>query len=230
MALSYPDVSFHAEAGQVWFTACWEPHVGIATTETAVVLFTVLLDGLGDVAPFADVSWEAPFLSPCSARPQAVDAQLRQETLSRAREIAALAEKGEPDLEVRSWLRFHELLLPFAQMPHPDIAQGRTGLSRVRPALDLVREARTVVTVDEAAQRCALGRRRFCQLFQQSFGVSFGRFALRARLAGAATDLRASDKPVKQVAGKWGFYDPSHFHRTFVTHFGAKPSAFRSER
>jgi len=230
MALSYPDVSFHAEAGQVWFTACWEPHVGAPTAETTIMLFTVLLDALGNAAPFADVAWEAPFLCSCSTRPQATGAQLRKETLARARGIAALVGKGDPDLEICSWLRFHELLLPFTRIPGGDIPQGGTGLSRVRPALDLVRKARNVVTVDEAARCCSLGRRRFCQVFQQSFGVSFGRFALRARLAGAATDLRSSDEPVKQVAAKWGFYDASHFHRTFMTYFGAKPSTFRHDR
>jgi len=228
MALSYPgDVSFEAEAGQVWFTACWEPHVGVPTAETTIVLFTALLDALGNVAPFADVPWEAPFLCPCSVRPQAQDEVLRRETRRRAREIADLiAHEGE-DTEIRLWLRFHELLLPFARLSHDDTAPGGTGLSRVRPALDMVRKAHGVVTVDDAAQRCGLGRRRFCQLFQQSFGVGFGRFALRARLSGAATDLRSNDEPVKQVAAKWGFYDASHFHRAFVTHFGAKPTTFR---
>jgi AraC-like DNA-binding protein len=230
MALTYPGrASFIAEEGQVWFTACWEPHVGVPTAETTILLFTVLLDALGKVAPFADVPWEAPFLCPCSARPQAATSKLRRETLCRSQAIERLAMREEEDAAIATWLRFHELLLPFARMPHGVNVKGSSGLSRVRPALDLVRKAHQVVTVDAAAQRCGLGRRRFCQLFRESFGVSFGRFALRARLAGAATDLRSSDEPVKQVAATWGFYDPSHFHRSFVAHFGAKPSDFRHD-
>lgn len=233
MTVSYPDATIRVEPGQVWFTACWEPHVGYPSAETRLVLFTVLLESLGHVAPFASVPWEAPFLCPCSERPQVVESQLRRFVLERAGEIAAFAEAGEGDEDgsVRNWLRFHELLLPLARMARHDFSSQVSGaLKRVRPALDLVRGTQRSVSIDEAATCCGLGRRRFCELFQQSFGVSFGCFALRARLAGAAGALRESDVPMKRIAADWDFHDSSHFHRAFVTHFGVKPSVFRGER
>jgi AraC-like DNA-binding protein len=58
-------------------------------------------------------------------------------------------------------------------------------------------------------------------------GTSFGQFSLRARLGYAAHRLLASDLTVEAIAQRAGFVDASHFHRTFVRHYGCTPRTYR---
>jgi len=46
----------------------------------------------------------------------------------------------------------------------------------------------------------------------------------------AASQLRATNDPVKAVARDWGFTDASHMHRNFVKHYGCTPNEYRVRR
>ncbi len=60
-------------------------------------------------------------------------------------------------------------------------------------------------------------------------GVTFGRFALRARLAFAAHRLLSTDLSVEAIAAEANFTDASHLHRHFVKHYGQTPRAYREQ-
>ena len=96
------------------------------------------------------------------------------------------------------------------------------------PALTLLHErSREGLSLSEAACACNLGQSRFALLFRQTMGLSFGKFALRARLSFGAHLLRTTDLVVADVASRCGFVDASHFHRTFVKHYGCTPRRYR---
>jgi AraC family transcriptional regulator len=61
-------------------------------------------------------------------------------------------------------------------------------------------------------------------------GITFARFALRSRLAGAAQELVSGDDALKNLAGRWGFTDASHFHHAFARHYGCTPGEYRARR
>jgi len=220
------------EAGDVWLTSCWEPHVGVPAGDTEVVLCTVLLEALGSLDPFGRTPWESPFLVAPEQRPQ-VPASRRRPVLVLARQLVRLADGADDSGGVAAWLTFHQLLLLLVRSwTH---GQRREGVPdggtrpRVQPAIDLVRRRRgEPVRLAEAAAACGLSTSRFGELFRLAMGGTFAQFALRARLAGAAGDIRGTSLPLKAVAEQWGFYDPSHFFRVFRRHFGNGPREFRA--
>ena len=78
------------------------------------------------------------------------------------------------------------------------------------------------------AAACALSPSRFYHLFRNAMGISFGRFALRARLAFAAQHLLYTDHSIRRIADEAGFVDCSHLHRSFVRHYGCAPGEYRA--
>jgi AraC-like DNA-binding protein len=61
-------------------------------------------------------------------------------------------------------------------------------------------------------------------------GVTFGRFALRARLHQAAHLLLHTGIPIDTIAKDTGFADGSHLHRAFVRTYDCTPAQYRKRR
>jgi len=107
---------------------------------------------------------------------------------------------------------------------------GADAYARINRALNLVFENRRMITGQEAARACGMGRNTFTHVFKSLMGIHFPDFALRYRLNAAAGELLATDEPVKAVARNWGFTDSSHLHRCFQTHYGCSPGQYRKRK
>ncbi len=230
----YPGWTIDLTPGDVWLQPMWEPHgwrAALPDTENVVLVF--LPEFLGE-EKLGDFSWLSLFAAPPQYRPWVTDGKLRAEALGIGREMAHEIAKEE-----RGWLtalRLGLLRLLFAMSrnwspPSESFDTSRasaTNLSRIMPAIALIQERRPgTATVEEAAAACGLSRSRFGALFRQTMGSSFGQFSLRARLGYAAHRLLTTDLPVEAIAQKVGFVDASHFHRTFVKHYGCTPRTYR---
>jgi AraC-like DNA-binding protein len=58
-------------------------------------------------------------------------------------------------------------------------------------------------------------------------GISFAKFAARARIGAAAVDVRRNLIPIKEIAEMYGFHDESHFNHAFKRHFKLTPGEYR---
>jgi AraC family transcriptional activator of tynA and feaB len=58
-------------------------------------------------------------------------------------------------------------------------------------------------------------------------GQTVGEVVRLRRLARAREDLTDNDRPISDIAHRWGFSDTSHFSRTFKAHYGSSPTDFR---
>lgn len=231
----YPEWTVDLTVGDVWLQPMWEPHgwrAAAPDTESLILIF--LPDFLAE-EKLGDVPWLSLFAAPVQLRPWVRDRNLRSATLSIGREIAEEIARKE-----RGWLtaiRLGLLRLLFAMSRHwsppaesLDVSRVSTGnLSRIMAAIALIQERRPgTASVQEAAAACGLSRSRFATLFRQTMGTSFGQFSLRARLGYAAHRLLTTDLTVETIAQRAGFVDASHFHRTFVRHYGRTPSQYRT--
>ncbi len=103
-----------------------------------------------------------------------------------------------------------------------------SGLARIMPALSLVHSLPwRKVSVPEAAGACRLSVSRFHGLFRHTMGMSFGGFALRARLSLVAHRVSSTDRPIAVIAGESSFVDAYHLDRVFVSRFGCTPGEYR---
>ncbi|NMO13650.1 helix-turn-helix transcriptional regulator [Pyxidicoccus fallax] len=115
--------------------------------------------------------------------------------------------------------------------------QGESG-EDVRPSPRQVRRvARTLryveahcaddCSLDALAAQAGLSRFHFLRVFRAMTGQTPRQFVIATRLRVAATALRATRKPITEVALDAGFGDLSHFTTSFTRAFGASPRAFR---
>jgi AraC-like DNA-binding protein len=82
-------------------------------------------------------------------------------------------------------------------------------------------------TLDRAATRAGVSRRRCSQLVRQKTGRSFGEFLLRLRLDHASRLLGSRDYSVLGVMFTCGFNEVSTFYRVFKRRFGRAPGQWR---
>lgn len=220
--------------GQVWLTAPWEAHAAVRMkANSELLLCTILLEKLGDIGPGGhSINWQAPFVLHPSLRPQAEEAEDRERVLEFAYKLVDVSKGGNADYaNCRVWLTLHELILFLISiMTSSDSStQKHThSFERILPAIEyLKKHPHTPLGVDDAADLCELGKSRFCDLFKEVMGISFGKYAIRARLSGASSDIKLSRASLKEIAEKWGFYDESHFYRQFQQTFHCTPGEFR---
>lgn len=96
---------------------------------------------------------------------------------------------------------------------------------KLAPALDLFKNGR-IVTIQEAADACALSVSWFSHIFRQVYRTTFSEFEMRNRISHAASLLRQGLQ-LKVVAEQTGFYDSSHLSRYFRRYFGGTPGKIK---
>jgi len=71
---------------------------------------------------------------------------------------------------------------------------------------------------------------QFARRFHKLFGISLKHYLLRLRVHHACHLLIHTEKPITDIALEVGFYDNSHFTRTFSKLMGNNPLAYRKAR
>lgn len=83
------------------------------------------------------------------------------------------------------------------------------------------------LSIEAAAAIVRLSPSHFCRAFRSSFGITFSRHLLKARVERAKALLAAGDEPIAQIALACGMADQSHFTRQFGREAGLTPRAWR---
>ncbi len=220
------------QAGEVWLCGMWEPHGwGVRTPPCRVAVF-FLHPPLLARTRFSEadaVNWMAPFSAAPRDRP-VVNPARRAEVVRLAQSVLDCPLQSAGSRKVELHLRVLEILLILIDgwkspsLPRTWSGRELDGLGR---AMQMALETPALLTTQAAARACGMSRNALARLFVDYMGISFAQFALRARISGAAAQLREGKDPLKAVATEWGFTDASHFHRRFVRYFGCSPSEYR---
>jgi len=83
------------------------------------------------------------------------------------------------------------------------------------------------LSVPQIATYIAVSPRQISRIFRELVNTSPAEYVSRARLDRAATLLRSTDRPVKDIAAQVGIPDVHHFTRVFARYAGVPPSAYR---
>jgi AraC family L-rhamnose operon regulatory protein RhaS len=117
----------------------------------------------------------------------------------------------------------------------------REGADRTGPAwLEARQEVRSYVgrlnthffeatSIDDAARRLGLSRRRFTQLFKEETGRGWLAYVHERAIDHAARLLAESEAPIAAVAFECGFSDLSTFYRRFKSLRGVSPGEWRRQ-
>jgi AraC-like DNA-binding protein len=97
-----------------------------------------------------------------------------------------------------------------------------SGSTRVTGGVKLDRAAPAVI-----ASAHAVSIRTVHRVFSAT-GQTVGEVVRLRRLARARDDLTSGARPISAIAHRWGFYDTSHFSRTFKARYGSSPADYRN--
>jgi AraC-like DNA-binding protein len=85
------------------------------------------------------------------------------------------------------------------------------------------------ITLDDLAAAACISRFHFARLFRATTQCSPMQFVRQQRVARAQALLAQSSRPISAVAADLGFFDHSHFTRTFRRLTGIPPGRFTRE-
>jgi len=83
------------------------------------------------------------------------------------------------------------------------------------------------LSIPQIAGYIAVSPRQLSRIFKEFVNTSPAEYVSRARLDRAATLLRSTDRPVKDIAAQVGMPDIHYFTRAFARYAGAPPASFR---
>jgi AraC family transcriptional regulator len=83
-------------------------------------------------------------------------------------------------------------------------------------------------SLGEIAQSAGVTADHLAREFRRHHGSSVGEYVRGLRVELACRRLAESDDPLAEIALAAGFYDQSHFTRTFKRRMGTTPAAFRA--
>jgi AraC family transcriptional regulator len=111
-------------------------------------------------------------------------------------------------------------------------SRRRSALDRLpcwlKQAKDLLTQAfGSSVTIRHIAERVGVHPVHLAAEFKRHYGCTVGAFVRHLRVMSACYQLTRSPKPLKEIAVTAGFFDQSHFTRTFKAMMGVTPAQFR---
>lgn len=83
------------------------------------------------------------------------------------------------------------------------------------------------ITLDDLAQRFSINKYHFQKLFKRYTGSTPNEYLILTRLNHAKENLRATCKPVREIAQEVGVDNVSHFINLFKKHEGITPNIYR---
>ena len=152
------------------------------------------------------------------------------------RHLAALVEATRQSVSGRAFAP-HLLVPPLPPLPprwprsfRPLLLDATDARLRTQPAIGgVAAQFSSRITLEQAAALCRLSTSRFCRVFKQEHGVSFGQYLLHYRIERACECLAVQGALAKQVAYSVGFNDLSYFTWAFKRQTGVCPSQYQAQ-
>ncbi|MGA2977231.1 MAG: helix-turn-helix domain-containing protein [Spirochaetia bacterium] len=109
--------------------------------------------------------------------------------------------------------------------------RGRTALAHMTRMRDFLSKSfASRVSAREVAAAAGLSVSRALHLFKKESGMSLSAYIARQRIDYALYLLKNTDRSMAEIASECGFFDQSHFTKTFRSLEGAPPLRYRREQ
>ena len=152
----------------------------------------------------------------------------RGSTAASLRRLLTLTAQATPPDRFRISLQAYAFLLEWWREASLPGGGSETGLSR---AIRFCREHfREPLGIKQIAHEAGVSREHFSRIFRDHTGQSPGAFLRGLRIDEAATLLRETSLPLREIAMRSGFYSSQHLMRTFQRLHGINPSEYRRSK
>ena len=95
-------------------------------------------------------------------------------------------------------------------------------------AVRYIRENYAAARISDIADHLGIHRSYLASIFKKKMGISPQEYLMQCRLNSACRLLEDTDIPIQEIARKVGYDNPLTFSKTFKTHYGVGPKAYRS--
>jgi len=127
----------------------------------------------------------------------------------------------------QAWLNLFEPLLQQLKVVTPQEISGGLSLSHLQRVRDYCHEnLAQKISLETLAELCGLSRYQLLRRFERSMGLTPHNWLTQLRLEKACLLLRQPGHTLADVAATVGFYDQSHFVRSFRKWYGVAPSNY----
>ena len=92
----------------------------------------------------------------------------------------------------------------------------------------LLAHAQSDATVTQLATQLGVSTSALSSAFRGVYGMTPGAFLRAQRMHGAAALLRTTQRTILDIAGQFGYDNPSKFAKAFRSVIGVAPNAYRS--
>lgn len=111
--------------------------------------------------------------------------------------------------------------------PTPEILPSST-LLRIEPAIQYINtHYKQSIKLEDLAQICCMSPNYFHKRFKEALNVTPANYQTVLKMNAALQMLASAEIPIKNIASELGFVDNAHFTKTFKTHYGISPKAYR---
>ena len=111
---------------------------------------------------------------------------------------------------------------------HPVKASERKGPSWVKHTEEFLKDSfLEPLTLDSIAGSVGIHPIHLSRVFKRKYGCTIGEYVRKLRIEFACREISQTDTPLTEIALTAGFYDQSHFSRTFKRIVGLTPSEYR---
>lgn len=126
-----------------------------------------------------------------------------------------------------AWINLFEPLLMQLKVVTPEAVSGGLSVQQIRQVQAYCHaHLAGKISLQQLARLCDLSRYQFLRRFERSTGLTPHNWLTQLRLEQACLQLRNSDANLAQIAASVGFYDQSHFIRSFRQWYGTTPSQY----
>lgn len=217
----------------LYITGSYQAHGNLCCPDGAEVLLITFLPEavlncvIGDREPVQNLLYSHFGNHPSRFRTELLRKQVREFCDRYAGEVIS---GTIADLQ-RLWLDIIALVCVIAAEALPfEAGVSRKNHLKLLPLFSALAAMKHVpMSLPDAARICSMSESHFSRLFRACTGMTFSGYELAFRLNCAAAELDAADGDVniKQLASEWGFYDTSHFSKSYKRFFGVPPSCRR---
>ena len=85
------------------------------------------------------------------------------------------------------------------------------------------------LTIEKLSQTARTSRTTYIKRFVEMVGMPPRQYITHLRVNAAKNLLETTDRPVSKIAEEMGFYDTSHFNKSFTTSEGISPTEYRKK-
>lgn len=220
-----PRVPVTLHAGTVWIVPRGERH-GLIDREPATLLLLCVDPAFVGRESGLDDSWRE--LTRLPGRRLELDRLARQRLEGAWRR--ALLEQSHPRLGSAPAVRALAVQILVQLARRPSLSAASTSSARVTSVIREIDDAFFEDwSLDRAASRAGLSRRRFSQLFREATGRTVHDHLQDLRLTRVARLLQSGEHSILGAMFMCGFGDTSHFYRVFKSRFGLPPRQWQAQ-